>query len=179
MVPVLADVPFLPAGKGALILMLGGLAMLTFCLLFARFSSAHAPPVMGNSAQANRNARRPKAAAAAPVVFRPTSAPVAPSAAVGNTSGAEWVAGLERAIELMHLGRGRILSADADRCAFFLSACGSCRRGSKGVRGCERERKAIERALRAQAPRVHVSEVACNPSGQGACSFDIRRNGYF
>ncbi|MES2154724.1 MAG: hypothetical protein V4510_06265 [bacterium] len=177
---VIAAIPFLPAGKGALILILGGLAMLTVCVLFARF---HAGPQAahdqsGQARMASPPPRRNARPQGATVRRVAPTAPLPPSPATPGVV-PRWVAGLERAAAVMHLGAGRIVSADDDRCLFLLSGCGSCRMGRKGGHGCDRERKAIGRALRSQAPRVHVSEASCNASGAGACSFEIRRLGYF
>ncbi len=171
----LAAVPFLPNGKGALILILGGLAMLAFSLFIARLSSGPVPPsTFGLVAQRRSNV--------APVVFRAITGPKTDEQNVGTATeisppGAEWVAGLEASVERLRLGRGRILRTDSDRCLFFLADCKTCRNRRAGEHGCDRERKLIEGAVRRVASRARVTEMSCDSSGQGACTFEIFRRG--
>lgn len=124
---LLAALPFLPPGKGALILILGGLAVLPVSLLLSRTASGTQ----------------------------------------------RWIAGIEQGSHGLGLGPCRIVSADVHRCVVLITACRSCRSGAHS--GCQDERQILERAVKPRAPDARVVEVACNPSGQGACTFVIHR----
>ena len=132
MAPQLAALPFLPRGKGALILILGGLVVLPFSLLWSRISSK-------------------------------------------NPRFVEWVAGIEDGAARLGLGPCTIVAADMARCVVSLAACPTCRQNRRHAGPCERERRGLELAAKMLAPRATVVEVACNPSGQGACTFEIQR----
>ena len=138
---LLAGIPFLPAGKGALILILGGLAVLPFSLLWSR---ARAPP--------------------APVLVGPRDA--------------QWATGLQDVMTKAGVGPCRVLAVDAQRCIVSLASCGTCHRArliQRRPHGCEAERRALQKGARPLVPAAVVREIACDPLGQGACTFEVRR----
>lgn len=124
-----AVLPFLPSGRGALILILGGVAMLPLSLLWSRLAS---PP---------------------------------------------WTGGVERDAPRLGLGPCRVLARTRERCVVAVAACPTCSQAGHGP--CERERRALQLAIHARAPRARVVEVSCNGSRPGApkgtCIFEIHR----
>jgi hypothetical protein len=124
----LGALPFLPAGKGSLILILGGLAVLPISLMWSRMAS-----------------------------------------------GTQWCSGLEHAALRLGLGPAHTRSADERRCFVVLTACPTCQTMGMGSGRCERERRSLQLAIVADAPEATVVEVACNPSGHGDCTFEVRR----
>ena len=151
----------LPPGKGALILILGGLVVLGLVLLFVRFGSASAH-------EAPRGHPRSEARSFVATLQGPKAFRAVP----------HWVSGLDGELDRRHLGHGRLLLADAGRCVIQLEGCASCRTAGSRMHACERERSAIEALVRAGAPGARVSEIACDVAGQGRCTFEIFRGSY-
>lgn len=169
-----AALPFLPRGKGALILILGGLAMLAVSLLSARFSSGRVRLIpAATSTQGYRVGQPPAHTMATQTAARRHTRAVASAATVHLPA---WVAGIEGQVERMQLGQGHVVRADADHCVVELAGCGSCRTRRRGApRGCAEERRSIEQAVAVRAPWARVTEVACDAAGDGSCTFEIVR----
>lgn len=177
--PILANPAFLPTGKGALILILGGLVMLAVTAILARvMAGPPAPPAPSRTDRTAVVRRKPS---------RPRSRPPSTGRAGAGAStrkpgastrkrGAQWADGLERAVQAKHRGAGRVTSADRTRCFFVLDDCRSCRHHRKRRDGCERERASIQKAVQGLAPRARVVEKSCNPARKGVCIFEIRRH---
>jgi hypothetical protein len=160
---VLALLPFLPAGRGALILIFGGLLVLPLSLLMSG-----AP-------------RRP--APAQPILFTPTAAPAPPIPPATSPSVAlpvpvafpasprPWAGtGLERAIRRA-VGATQLLAAAPGHYVVRLGRCDSCNRR---LAGCERERAALARAVAPYLQQAQVAERACAQRGRREpCTFDI------
>lgn len=163
-------VPFLPAGKGALILVLGGFVMLGLALLAALF----APRPTSLPVPLRRNLIRQTA----PVSFMSATPPAQPQGLVraGANAPNGWAWAFERAAEQLPMGQGHVVDADGARCVYVLDRCASCVRHTRGRHGCERERNALQRAIQRLEPRALVSETACDVNGRATCTFEIRRN---
>lgn len=197
--PILASAPFLPAGKGALILALGGLSMLAITAVLSwALSGPPANAVPGVTFRAHAQRRKPAPARVRavaspkrvpsptrrstgrrrkPVFARVMPAPATPTATGPlRAPGTDWIQGIERAVDTMRLGRARVTVADAARCVLLLDDCQSCLRSRKGKNGCEKERAAIQRAAQRRTPRASVHEKACEPGRNGMCIFEIFRN---
>ena len=164
-----AALPALPLGKGAVILILGGLVALVLSLAWSLLSPR---------------------AAAAPHVARAFSGHAAALAANGSMAAAHIVRVGAPAVELptwlervsdatLHMGFGNLRIVGADGASFLvtLTACRSCHRQGNGSAGCALEARSLERAVRVFAPHAVASEVRCHDRGQGLCVFELRPEG--
>lgn len=149
-----AALPFLPAGQGPLILIYGGLVVLgvavPWSVLSSRSRIAH-HLVPDRHAHTAREARVVES--------------------VGVAPGALWAANLPELAAGAGLGPSWLMSAHEDRAQLLLTHCPTC--SLRRRRGCEPERRRLERLMRQRHRRVRVREVACN--GRGACTFEVRR----
>lgn len=174
--------PFLPTGRGALILILGGLMMLPIALFMSRMGAPHAP--QGRPARQPRRAGDPNAPLAfVPVapIPAPATAPQAWPAATPRwqeawatpaTPARPWAGtGLERALR-QAVGGTHLLASAPGHYVVRLDACTSCARHAYG---CAGERMAIERAVAPYLRDAVVAERACHQQDRRlACTFDIR-----
>lgn len=151
--PVLQALPFLPAGRGALILILGGLVVLPLSLLLSGPGKTAVVPANG----------RPRPAHASPARA---------SAPAGRPQGARgWVGtGLERALR-QAVGWTELLEAAPGHYVVRLGRCGSC---AARAPACETERSALEGAVGPYLRGARVAESACVQWGGRGCTFDIR-----
>ena len=144
---MLAALPFLPAGKGGLILILGGLSVLATALFWAIFRDDRrsGPGAVGR-------ARDPDA----------------------WTDG-DWVGMLQGRARQAGVGNVRLLAHGSRGCRILVEGCASCRRGRRGPgrRRCVGVRRWLEAVVRTFARRARVLEVSCNAGGRGACAFEI------
>lgn len=190
-----AAMPFLPRGKGALILIQGGLVVLGFSLLWSLLTPRGAPVVQGGGATPRRAVIVQPPTRPVQFLERPTQpilkqfqkqtwtevparapafVPVPNPTPVQQTS-ANWVGSvLEKAMR-PRVGRTRLLSANPQWFILTVNACRSCRERSKGPSGCAVERAHIEECIRPTAPKAVVTEVSCNLLGHGACTFKVER----
>ncbi|MHB8632904.1 MAG: hypothetical protein ACYDBQ_02890 [Thermoplasmatota archaeon] len=150
-----ARVPFLPVGKGALILILGGLLMLAFSFVMGT-GSRTVPP-----SRATPGRPAPRAALLVPPPSRPPAA-------------TNWVgSALERALRV-EVGPTTASAPGSGSLVVVVEDCLSCtsrirRRGG----GCPGEASAIERAVRLTYRKATALEIACRASGAPRCSFEL------
>ncbi|MCA1811723.1 MAG: hypothetical protein LC623_06895 [Halobacteriales archaeon] len=184
---VLGVLPFLPPGRGALILMLGGLVVLPVSLLMSRMG---ARPV---KAQPRHAPLEFVAVPAAPppvqaAQWQPVEAPAQPAHAAPVAQAAQALhprvahhaaqaarpwggTGLERALR-QAVGGTHLLLAEPGRYVVRLGRCDSC---ARHLHACEAERAALQQAVAAYLRDPHVAEVACGRlDRRTTCTFDIR-----
>ncbi|HUR61799.1 MAG TPA: hypothetical protein VM286_05480 [Candidatus Thermoplasmatota archaeon] len=196
---VLAVLPFLPPGRGALILILGGLIVLPFSLLMSRIGAGRPSPALhtpqarhpdaGASMQmltvpgATAGARRAWEAGSAvavapvPVAFHETPhhaahAPAPRPEAPAAPAERPWQGtAMERALRTA-VGGTTLLAAAPGHYVVSLGRCDSC---ARRLSGCGLERAAIERAMGPYFRQVAVLERTCAQRRRRAqCTFDIR-----
>ena len=196
---LLAVLPFLPPGRGALILIFGGLMVLPVSLLMSRIGSRAGAglqfvPVPADPAPPAHPTRTGHTGVAAHAGYRamhavPAPVPHAPPASHDGghrsaTSTAHGLAqrpplapalwggtGLERALRVA-VGATQLVSATPGHYVVRLQRCESC---ARRLAGCEAERSAIERAVAAYLPHPRVTERVCAQRERQSCTFDIRR----
>jgi hypothetical protein len=181
----LAELPFLPPGRGALILILGGLMVLPVSLLLSRPGARPAQAGEGRSFLSVPPASRSPASPYASFADLSTSATADPSSATEEwpipwqpvdspgPGGRPWAGtGLERAIRKA-VGWTQLLSVEPGHYVVRLGRCDSCLRHTPG---CERERAALEGAVRPYLLEARVAERSCAQRDRRAqpCTFDIR-----
>ncbi len=159
---------FLPAGKGASILILGGIAMVVISLSIALYRPAakHRPP--GSSWEAARSGTGPNGAGGSWARFSSAHAAPVPDPA--------WLTGLRKALAKSEVGELVLLSEPSGRRAVALPACS----GSEARQGgptCDRAHELILSGLRAVEPEGRVVAVSCKAEGGQACVFEIRIGG--
>lgn len=142
---MLAALPFLPAGKGGLILILGGLSVLATALFWSMM-------------QGDRRV----GPGAVDRVRRPDS----------WTDG-DWATLLQGRAKRADLGAIRLLAHGSRGCRILVQDCASCRTGWVPRRGCVEVRRWLESVVRVFARRARVVEVSCNAGGHHACAFEI------
>lgn len=155
-----AALPFLPRGKGALILILGGMAVLVVSLLW----SSLVPRSAGVRGRASSRAH---------AFFAPASAP--PSRAPAMTpsqSVPPWIAGVIELANREGLGRAALIMDGEARPVLRLSNCRTCQRRGTAL-GCEHERVTLERLVRTFMASGRVLEVSCNADRRGTCTFEL------
>lgn len=163
---VFAATPFLPRGKGALILMLGGMLVLTFSLLWS-FIVPRRPGV-----QPLRSGTRIIPSAARGQTFlKPQASPS--KASVFLDAGAYWIRSILSTAARAGLGRPELLHSEPLRHVIRLYNCRSCVERRRGV-GCEHERRTLEQVMQAFAPRGRVVELSCNAGNPVSCTFELR-----
>jgi hypothetical protein len=140
---VLQVLPFLPPGRGALILILGGLLVLPVSLLMSRVGSRSGQAV-------------------APLAFIPVAAPPAARPWAGT--------GIERAIR-QAVGGTQLLSAAPGHYVVQLNRCDSCIRRVPGC-GHERDAIERAVAPYLAAARVS-ERLCAQERRRAACTFDI------
>jgi hypothetical protein len=192
----LAVLPFLPPGRGALILILGGLMVLPLSLLMARVGSRQ-PARKGRGApmafipvpapSQHGHSYVPPANAQPYSAFHPAPAPaVTHSPQPTHADGMAWQevaqpqpvsrpwagTGMERAIR-QAVGWTQLLGAEPGHYVLRLGRCDSCLRR---LPGCERERAAIARAVAPYLQNAHVTERACGQRDRrhAPCTFDVQ-----
>jgi hypothetical protein len=182
---VLGVLPFLPPGRGALILMLGGLVVLPVSLLMSRIGARpvkaqprHAPlefvavpaAPAAQAAQWQPVELQAHPAQAAPVAQATQALP--PHVAHHAVQARPWGGtGLERAIR-QAVGGTHLLLAEPGRYVVRLGRCDSC---ARHLHACEAERAALQQAVAAYLRDPHVAEVACGRlDRRTTCTFDIR-----
>lgn len=163
----LAALPFLPRGKGALILILGGIMILALSLFWSLFRPRRGQATQQGKTQPREQAARLDSSAPGPWA----DAPARFGAAL--QFGASWVGALMVTAARAGLGRPELLTSDPLRHVLLLADCRSCRRPRRGS-GCEYERDALERVMRAFEPNGRVIELVCNQHRGGACTFELR-----
>lgn len=160
----IAALPFLPRGKGATILILGGILVLGLAFLLTLFS-----PGRANGSRASRSAHNGAATAlAVPIVVR------GPSAAL-NDKRLGWSGPLIRGVAHAGVQGMTILAVEPERVVVRLDRCRTCERQSSRRLQCEPERRLFVRMGRATGQHVEVAELLCRQQGQGTCVFEIDR----
>lgn len=179
---VLSVLPFLPPGRGALILILGGLIVLPFSLLMSRVGAARATSAHGGGSQ---SILTPYYAASGPqqsMAMRERQ----DAHAVSDRQGWQPVAfhespqpqarpwqgtAMERALRIA-VGATQLVAATPGHYVVRLGRCDSC---ARRLAGCGRERGAIELAMTPYLRQVRVTETLCSQRQRRAsCTFEIR-----
>lgn len=152
----LAAPPFLPPGRGGLILIMGGLAMLAVALFSLSVSPRSYPGFV----------HTPRA------VF--ATAMSASSRTSASQPAVQWPQYVQNAAVSEGLGQPLVLAVQGTRCTLLIEHCRSCRRRK---RHCTRERRALQRAARRLSRHAEVREVSCNIDRRHACAFELRMRG--
>lgn len=156
---------FLPRGKGALILILGGMVVLTFSLLLSSFVRRRSADDM-EGRSGSRKARPARNSFA--------TRPVAPAAGgISSPAPEPWMRAVMATASRAGLGRPELLESEPLRHVVFLADCRACRGRRRGS-GCEHERSILERVMRTFAPQGRVVELTCNADRRGGCTFELR-----
>lgn len=169
----------LPMGKGALILVFGGLFALASSLFLAMFSPrpqpagaphrAGAQEVRFTSASTAAVQDRPRTQGRGRGRGRPRPRPMA-------SSGRPWHDTLSEETRRCGYGQAEIVASGGGIWRIRLTACRSCR--TRTVRssreGCRSERRTIERVVRDVMPKAEVFETTCRSRLQDACIFEVR-----
>lgn len=158
---VLGALPFLPRGKGAAILILGGMALLAFSLCWSMLVLRSARSTLRIQARTRNHPRQTP---------RPTAAKT-PSLVMGIR--VPWLGTLLATAVRSGLGEPEIIGVEPNRQVLRLDNCRGCR-GRQKSSGCERERADLERVIRSLSPNAEVTETACNLGRKGACNFELR-----
>lgn len=158
--------PFLPAGRGGLILILGGLNMVVVALLLLLASSpSRAPAPVGMSGARRRQ-----------VAPRPRGGPAGGGARRSAPSMDERTRRLVQGAMHRQIGSPHVLVAARDRCTLRLHGCRGCE--SRGAaHGCARERTALQEIGYGIAPGTRVREFACRGRGDDGCWFEVTWGG--
>ncbi|MEA3201046.1 MAG: hypothetical protein QOE90_2474 [Thermoplasmata archaeon] len=166
-----------PTGaRGSVLLMAGGLLVLTFLFTAFLFRST----IVGDLAPV-ANARRPLPRARLPgerprAAAGPARATPVPFDAARKL-GHESATGLDEAFdELAGMGvEARIVQSRATQKLVRLYACASCAQGGAGISGCEHERGLVAGVFeRLSGELAKVEEVACAARGAPHCEFEVR-----
>lgn len=184
----MASLPALPLGKGALILIVGGIfaasISLVWTLMMPRETSMRA------SAQISWPHTQRHAGTARPVPMRHRQRvsgraaaqprPRAPPRARGRRgrarfpAGIAWLGQVSMVTEQRGLGEVEPVAVwDDDHCQVRLTECRSCKGGGT-TGGCEAERQIIEGEVERYVAHPHVVEVDCQAQDGGSCVFDVR-----
>jgi hypothetical protein len=176
----LAVLPFLPAGRGALILILGGLLVLPVSLLMSRVglrplsASLQSVQVAGTAGGGSGLG----ASTVVPAAFidvtgqvpyhgagaHAPARPMPPRVATG-WSGSAMEHSLRQAV-----GGTQLVWAAPGHYVVRLGRCNSC---ARRLAGCEGERAAIERTMGQFLRSVRVLERTCGQRQRGGCTFEI------
>lgn len=159
---------FLPAGRGASILILGGIAMAAISLGIALYlpreelrgseaSTATGGPGSGTDATGGSWARFSAARA------DPTRDPA-------------WLEGLRDVAAQTDLGEVVLLSERSGRRAVAIPAC-SGSDAPQDAPPCDHARELIRTGVRTVEPQGQVVAVSCKAQGAQACVFEIRTGG--
>lgn len=164
---VFGAIPFLPRGKGALILIFGGMAVLTFSLLWSsvlhRRSAAIEPDVQDTTST------RPTRGS---LSIRLAETPPPPLGVPPDTRVA-WLRTVMATAARAGLGQAELVQSESLRHVVLLTNCRACRGRRRGS-GCEHERRLLEQIMRTFAPQGRVVELTCNAGRRGACTFELR-----
>lgn len=160
---------FLPAGKGASILILGGIAMVVISLSIALYVSpraTHKGP--GRSTESDRAGSGTNGTGEPRPRFSAAHAGPMPEPA--------WLERLRETIAQKNLGEVVLLSERSGRRAVAIPAC-SGPEARQGAPTCDHAHKLIQAELRAVEPQGRVLAVSCKAQGGQACVFEIRTGG--
>ncbi len=162
---VFAALPFLPRGKGALILMLGGMLVLTFSLLWSFVTPRR------QGAQGLQTGTRVIPNVLPGEFLRPPGAPARDR--VRFDAGTYWIRSVLSTAARAGLGRPELVQSGPGRHVIRLSNCRSCHERRRGA-GCEEERGTLEQVMQTFAPRGRVVELSCSVGTPIACTFELR-----
>lgn len=158
----IATIRFLPLGKGAVILMLGGFLMLMITLLWSLMMPRPGP--VGTGPRQVATGRAPPRAMFGPgggaVATRPVARP-------------RWLVSVDTAARRARLGHVEVVGSSAGRPRLRLTECQSCR-GRGSIEGCTAERDVIGRAVVVTEPEATVVEVSCRAHDGETCVFEVR-----
>lgn len=149
----------LPPREGALILVLGGTAVLAISLVFAL--------VRGGSRLERRSEPTPSVG---PRPKRPASKPEDPPGAPRSRMGQHEV--LLKSAARAGIGTPQLVTDNPGPNALVLVDCLNCRSTDEG--SCEWKRDSLEQALHQFDPAGRVSRVACRPEEPRPCIFEIQ-----
>lgn len=159
----LVDVPdprqILPPEEGALILVLGGTAVLAISLVFAL--------VRGGSRLQQRSQPTPTVG---PRPKRPNAEPADPPTKPRSRLTQHEV--LLKSAARAGVGTPQLVTDNPGPNALVLVDCLSCRAMEEG--SCEWKRETLEKALRQFDPAGRVYQVSCHPEDPRACIFEIQ-----
>jgi hypothetical protein len=146
-------IPFLPPGKGGLILILGGLTMLALALLLLTVRPGRIP---GGSRLASGPVGQTMAldlgAAQAPALAEPEP----------------WHRSLCVQASRRGAHRVNLLHTSPDSCIVVVESCSCVRRGR-----CSAERRAITTSARQIRRHARVREICCRVGGTARCAFEV------
>lgn len=151
----LAASPMLPPGRGGLILILGGLAMLAFAL-FVLFVTPRSLP---DGSRVSSGAAGQAAALAFGARRR-----------FASSTPRRWHTLLCSLVAKKGLDRVELWHTDRRGCIVAVSGCQSCQRRK---RQCRRERRVLLRAARRMVRSAEVREVCCRVEGKPVCAFEV------
>lgn len=155
LLPWLLALPFLPVGRGALILILGGVSTLSLSLILLLVRPRRIPDgAKQPSGGAGRMAGLVERTLRGPLKVKPGS----------------WHHALQVRAAAGGIRNLNFQVAEGNHCLVLVEGCVSCRRGRNG---CDRERRTIERAIRVLHRRARVVEVSCRLSNKPQCAFLI------
>lgn len=159
MVDVVDPRRILPPEEGALILVLGGTAVLAISLVFAL-------------ARGGSRLQRPSqpTPSVGPRPKRPTAEPANPPARPRSRLARQKV--LLKSAARAGVGTPQLVTDTPGPNALILVDCLNCRSAEEG--SCEWKRESLEKALRQFDPAGRVDRVSCQPRGPRACIFEIQ-----
>lgn len=160
------DVLFLPAGRGASILILGGIAVAAISLTIALYVSPAKPK--GSGTATGRSG--PAADGTGDPWARFSSAHADP------TPDPAWLEGVRKVAAQSDLGEVVLLSERSGRQAVALPACSGPAAAHDGPT-CDHAGELIRAGVRAVEPGGTVVAVSCAAQGAQACVFEIRTGG--
>lgn len=146
--------PFMPPGEGGLILILGGVSMLSFALLLLTLI----PPRMPTGAPG-----RPEIVGSLASRMRQLPGSSDASSPYG------WQRALRRSITRTGLAV-TVAMAETRQCVVVVGECRSCIRGRAT---CAREQHVIQRSIRRCHLVARVEEICCSLRGEPRCAFAV------
>lgn len=159
MIPLLLDVPFLPPGRGGLILIFGGISMLSCALWFLMVAPAPIPD----------GAKHPSGG-----VGRLVGQTQRSMDAVVPVLPGSWHQSLQFRAAAAGIGQLTFQAVGNRRCVVVIGSCRSCQRRRAA---CEHERRCLERSARCLDRRARVEEICCRVQDRPQCAFLIELSG--
>lgn len=159
---------FLPAGRGASILVLGGIAVVLISLTIAL--AINPLKLTGSRSSSETDGAGSDADGPGGSFARFSSAHPDPGPAPA------WLDSLREVADKGELGKVVLLSERSGRQAICISPCS----GSEARRGaptCDQAHELIWTAVRAVEPQARVVPVSCKAEGDHACVFEVRTGG--
>lgn len=166
---VLAALPALPHGKGASILILGGLLMLTVALVWSMLQPTVLPA--SHDAPGDRRQHRPVAQTA------PQPSGAMPHVDWNAPQATHRLEPLLEAARQRGIGRMTVLATWPGRSLVRLDECPSCRRHANPGKECREAARMLREAAQQLGDQVTTEERRCRSRGHGACVFEVAWGG--